>query len=91
MIVTVRSRAAREHRQMRADEGVEEPLLPERVGAEALDVGHVGVEDDRDVADASVAASALSPAGSSAADGHEVQRLVEVRLVLRPEHEVARR
>ena len=44
----------REHRQVGADDRVEQPLLPERVGAEALDVGHVGVEDDRDVPDASL-------------------------------------
>ena len=41
-----------EHRQVGADHRVEEPLLAERVGPEPLDVGHVGVQDDRDVADA---------------------------------------
>ena len=39
-----------EHRHVRADDGVEQPLLAERVGAESLDVGHVGVKDDRQVA-----------------------------------------
>ena len=39
-----------QHRQVRAREGVEQPLLAERVGAEPLDVGHVGVEDDRQIA-----------------------------------------
>ena len=37
---------------MGADDRVEEPLLPERVGPEALDVRHVRVQDERDVADA---------------------------------------
>ena len=41
-----------EHRQVGADHRVEQPLLAERVGPEALDVGHVGVEDDRQVAGA---------------------------------------
>ena len=41
-----------QHRQVGADHRVEQPLLAERVGPEALDVGHVGVEDDRQVADA---------------------------------------
>ena len=40
----------REQRQVGADHRVEQPLLAERVGPEALDVGHVGVEDDREVA-----------------------------------------
>ena len=39
-----------QHRQVRAGEGVEQPLLAERIGAEPLDVGHVGVEDDRQIA-----------------------------------------
>ena len=39
-----------EHRQVGAHDRVEQPLLAERVGPEPLDVGHVGVEDDRQVA-----------------------------------------
>ena len=39
-----------EDRQVGAGEGVEQPLLAERVGPEPLDVGHVAVEDDRQVA-----------------------------------------
>jgi len=41
-----------EHRQVGAHDRVEEPLLAERVGPEALDVGHVGVQDDRQIAGA---------------------------------------
>ena len=40
-----------EHREVGADDRVEEPLLAEGIGPEALHVGHVRVEDDRQVAD----------------------------------------
>ena len=43
-----------EHGQVGPGDSVEEPLLAEGVGAEALDVGHVGVEDDGEVAGAVV-------------------------------------
>ena len=60
-----------EHRQVGADDGVEQPLLAERVGAEALDVGHV----------ASGGRSPGRPARAHAvADGDEVERPVEVAL-----------
>ena len=39
-----------EHRQVGAHHRVEQPLLAERVGPEALDVGHVRVQDDREIA-----------------------------------------
>ena len=58
-----------------ADHGVEQPFLAERVGAEALDVGHVAVEDDRE--------GSPTGAGSRPADGDEVERPVEVALGLR--------
>ena len=45
-----------QHRQVGADHRVEQPLLAERVGAEALDVGHVAVQDDRQVAGGPLAA-----------------------------------
>jgi hypothetical protein len=38
-----------QHRQVGADHRVEQPLLTERIGPEALDVGHVAVQDDRQV------------------------------------------
>ncbi len=41
-----------QHGQVGADHRVEQPLLAERVGPEALDVGHVAVEDDRQIAGA---------------------------------------
>ena len=37
-------------RKMRASDGVEEPLLAEGVRTEPLDVGHVRMKDDREVA-----------------------------------------
>ena len=40
-----------EHRQVGARVGIEQPFLPERVGPEPLDVGHVRVQHDREVAD----------------------------------------
>ncbi len=40
-----------QQRQVGAGHRVEQPLLAERIGPEALDVGHVRVEDDRQVAD----------------------------------------
>ena len=54
---------------MRADEGVEEPLLAERVGAEALDVGHVA-SGGRSRCRRRAARPVPSPL--SAADGDEV-------------------
>ena len=63
-----------EHRQVGADHRVEKPLLAERVGAEALDVGHVAVKDDRQVA-----GGLPRPApASGTADGEEIERRVEV-------------
>ncbi len=56
-----------EHRQVRAHERVEQPLLAERIGPEALDVGHVGVQDDRDVARVRGAAHARQTATKSSA------------------------
>ncbi len=41
-----------ENGQVGANDRVEQPLLPERVGPEPLDVRHVRVQDERDVADA---------------------------------------
>ena len=38
-----------EHRHVGADHRVEQPLLAERIGPEALDVGHVAVEDESEV------------------------------------------
>ncbi len=60
---------------MGADECVEEPFLAERIGAEARDVGHVRVEDDRDVADAPVriAAPTLLSAARCRRRGHSRQ------------------
>ena len=76
-----------EHRQVGAQRRVEQPLLPERVGPEALDVGHVAVQDEGDVAHV-IRPPPAPPEGSPAADGDEVQGLVEVA---RLELEVARR
>ena len=50
-----------EDRQVGAGEGIEEPLLTERVGPEALDVGHVRVQDDREVADGPPSLRDVSP------------------------------
>ena len=69
-----------EHRQVGADHGIEQPLLAERVGAEALDVGHVRVEDDREVPAASSASHGGLDAGSGMADRDEVERSVELGL-----------
>ena len=65
----------RQDREMGADECVEEPFLAERIGAEARDVGHVRVEDDRDVADAPVriAAPTLLSAARCRRRGHSRQ------------------
>ena len=70
-------------RQVGADHGVEQPLLAERIGAEALDVGHV-------------ASGGRSPGrprrpravGSRVTDRDEVERPVEVALGLGPQGEV---
>ena len=39
-----------EHREVGPRERLEQPLLAERIGPEPLHVGHVGVQDDREVA-----------------------------------------
>jgi hypothetical protein len=40
-----------EHRQVRPDHRIEQPLLAERIGPEPLHVGHVAVQHDRQVPD----------------------------------------
>ncbi len=37
-----------EHGKVGAEHGVEQPLLAERIRAEPLDIGHVGVKDERE-------------------------------------------
>ena len=58
-----------EQRQVARRDGLPQPLLAERPGAEALDVGHVGVQDEGDAAGA---------AAHGVQDRHEVERAVEV-------------
>ena len=48
--VSGRPRRAVQQRQVGADDRVQQPLLAERPGAEALDIGHVRVQDDRQLA-----------------------------------------
>ena len=57
-----------EERQVGGGDRLPQPLLAERPRPEALDVGHVGVQDERERAGA----------GSRAQHGEEVQRAVEV-------------
>ena len=64
-----------QQRQVGADHRVEEPLLAERVGPEALDIGHVRVEDDRQIA---ALHRRSAGASSGMADGDEVQGPLEV-------------
>jgi len=66
----------RQHREMGADERVEEPFLAERICAEARDIGHVRVENDRDVADAPIriaTAPTLLSTGRCRRRGHSRQ------------------
>ena len=58
-----------EDRQVGAGDGVEEPFLAERIGAETLDVGHVRVEHDGQIPDGArdvVPAQACGPAATFA-------------------------
>ena len=84
-----------EHRQVRAKDGVEEPLLAERVRAEPLDVRHVGMKDEREHApDSRVGTLPPRACGGSVRlrpqHSQEVERLVEVALRLVAEGEVRR-
>src|SRR5205823_10394038 len=48
-----RDRRAAQHpeqRQIRGGDGLPQPLLAERPGPEPLDVGHMGMQDDRQLA-----------------------------------------
>ena len=67
-VTVIVSRSAHlQHRQVGAGERVEQPLLAEGVGPEPLHVGHVAVEDDRQVADrVSLRSSGRRPTKSSA-------------------------
>ena len=72
-----------EQRQVAAGDRLPQPLLAERPGAEALDVGHVRVQDDRQRA-------ALAAVRSRPAHREEVERPVEVGLARGAQREVGR-
>ena len=78
-----------EQRQVAAGDRLPQPLLAERPRAEALDVGHVRVQHDRQRAAVAAALAAPRPASTlHPAHGDEVQRRLDPRLADRPDREV---